>query len=93
MASDVARRFEVDHRRLIGRARRVDLAFACAGLLVMGIAMAMLLALIVDLLVGKLMRLPASPQEALKLLACLGPRMEVAILSMARGSSEQETLG
>ena len=57
MASDVARRFEVDHRRLIGRARRVDLAFACAGLLVMVIAMAMLLALIVDLLVDGLPRL------------------------------------
>ena len=36
--------FAVSPERLIGRARRVDLAFACAGLLVMLVAMAMLMA-------------------------------------------------
>jgi phosphate transport system permease protein len=57
MASDAVRRFDIDHRRLIGRARRVDLAFAGAGLLVMVVAMAMLLALIMDLLIDGLPRL------------------------------------
>lgn len=47
----------IDHARLIGRARRVDLAFAGLGLLVMVVAMAMLTALIVDLLVDGLPRL------------------------------------
>ncbi|HEX6113935.1 MAG TPA: phosphate ABC transporter permease PstA [Geminicoccaceae bacterium] len=57
MATDVARLHEIDHPRLIARARRVDLAFAGAGLLVMVIAMAMLMALIVDLMVDGLPRL------------------------------------
>jgi phosphate transport system permease protein len=57
MAIDAAPLFEIDHRRLIGRARRVDLAFAGAGLLVMVVAMAMLLALIVDLVIDGLPRL------------------------------------
>jgi phosphate transport system permease protein len=57
MATEAARRGEIDHQRLISRARRVDLAFACAGLLVMVLAMAMLLALIVDLVIDGLPRL------------------------------------
>ncbi len=57
MASDAARPLAIDPERLIGRARRVDLAFACAGLLVMVVAMAMLMALILDLLVDGLPRL------------------------------------
>lgn len=48
---------QIDHGRLIRRARRVDLAFAGVGLLVMVIAMAMLMALIVDLLIDGLPRL------------------------------------
>src|SRR5919106_343716 len=57
MATEAARLFEIDHPRLISRARRVDLAFACAGLLVMVVAMVMLMALIVDLLIDGLPRL------------------------------------
>src|ERR687891_569506 len=57
MATEGARLFEIDHPRLISRARRVDLAFACAGLLVMVVAMVMLMALIVDLLIDGLPRL------------------------------------
>jgi phosphate transport system permease protein len=57
MAIEAARLKRIDYRRLIGRARRVDLAFACGGLLVMVIAMAMLMALIVDLVVDGLPRL------------------------------------
>src|ERR687891_553578 len=57
MATEAARLFEIDHPRLISRARRVDLAFACAGLLVMLVAMVMLMALIVDLLIDGLPRL------------------------------------
>ena len=57
MATEAARLGEIDHGRLIGRARSVDLAFAGAGLLVMVIAMAMLMALIVDLVVDGLPRL------------------------------------
>src|SRR5919106_3506179 len=57
MATEAARLFEIDHPRLISRARRVDLAFACAGLLVMVVAMAMLLALIIDLAADGLPRL------------------------------------
>jgi phosphate transport system permease protein len=57
MATEAARVSEIDHGRLIGRARRLDLAFAGAGLLVMVIAMAMLMALIVDLVVDGLPRL------------------------------------
>jgi phosphate transport system permease protein len=57
MATVAARLPEIDHRRLVGRARSVDLAFACAGLLVMVVAMAMLMALIVDLVIDGLPRL------------------------------------
>jgi phosphate transport system permease protein len=57
MATEAARLFEIEHPQLIRRARRVDLAFACAGLLVMMIAMAMLMALIIDLLIDGLPRL------------------------------------
>ncbi|HLT02730.1 MAG TPA: phosphate ABC transporter permease PstA [Geminicoccaceae bacterium] len=52
-----AEHVQIDHGRLIRRARRVDLAFAGVGLLVMVVAMAMLMALIVDLLVDGLPRL------------------------------------
>ena len=72
MATDAARLSEIDHRRLIGRARKVDLAFACAGLLVMVVAMAMLMALIVDLVIdgaaasvlGLFHQLPVAPRRA-----------------------------
>jgi phosphate transport system permease protein len=57
MATSAARLGDIDHARLIGRARRVDLAFAGMGLLVMVVAMAMLMALIVDLVVDGLPRL------------------------------------
>jgi phosphate transport system permease protein len=57
MATNPARPSEIDHRRLISRARRVDLAFACSGLLVMVVAMAMLMALILDLVIDGLPRL------------------------------------
>jgi phosphate transport system permease protein len=57
MATVAARLPEIDHRRLVGRARSADLAFACAGLLVMVVAMAMLMALIVDLVIDGLPRL------------------------------------
>jgi phosphate transport system permease protein len=57
MATVAARLPEIDHRRLVGRARRADLAFASAGLLVMVVAMAMLMALIVDLVIDGLPRL------------------------------------
>jgi phosphate transport system permease protein len=57
MATGTARLGDIDHGRLIGRARRGDLAFACAGLLVMVIAMVMLMALILDLVVDGLPRL------------------------------------
>jgi predicted ATPase/signal transduction histidine kinase len=46
---------------------------------------------VVDLMVGKLRRLPATTQEALKQLACLGNNAEVALLTMVRGGSEQDT--
>ena len=57
MVTNAARPLEIDHRRLIRRARSVDLAFACAGLLVMVVAMAMLTALILDLVIDGLPRL------------------------------------
>ena len=46
---------------------------------------------VVELMVGKLRRLPATTQEALKQLACLGNNAEVALLTMVRGGSEQDT--
>jgi phosphate transport system permease protein len=57
MTTEAARLSEIDHRRLIGRARKIDLAFACAGLLVMVVAMTMLMALIMDLVIDGLPRL------------------------------------
>jgi len=57
MAISAARLPPADYGRLIGRARRVDLIFAGAGLLVMLVAMGMLMALIVDLAVDGMGRL------------------------------------
>ncbi|WP_437733552.1 sensor histidine kinase [Sorangium sp. So ce1335] len=45
---------------------------------------------VIDLMVGKLVRLPPGTQEALKHLACLGITADVALLSMVRGSSVEE---
>jgi predicted ATPase/signal transduction histidine kinase len=45
---------------------------------------------VVDLMVGKLRRLPARTQEALQRLACLGGVAEVALLTMIQGGSEEE---
>ncbi|WP_281316879.1 ATP-binding sensor histidine kinase [Polyangium sp. y55x31] len=44
---------------------------------------------VVDLMVGKLARLPVRTQEALKNLACLGSSAEVAVLATVSGRSEQ----
>ncbi len=46
---------------------------------------------VADLMVGKLKRLPAVAQEALKRLACLGDSADVAVLTMVQGGSELET--
>jgi predicted ATPase/signal transduction histidine kinase len=46
---------------------------------------------VVDLMLGKLNRLPATTQEAVKQLACLGYRAETATLSLMHGASEEET--
>jgi predicted ATPase/signal transduction histidine kinase len=46
---------------------------------------------VVDLMVEKLARLPASTQEVLKLLACLGNSEKAAIVAMVCGRSEQDT--
>ncbi|XXX82643.1 ATP-binding sensor histidine kinase [Sorangium sp. So ce134] len=43
---------------------------------------------VVDLMIGKLMRLPPRAQEALKHLACLGNTADVALLAMVQGGSE-----
>ncbi|WP_434044060.1 MULTISPECIES: AAA family ATPase [Sorangium] len=45
---------------------------------------------VVDLMVGKLARLPPSTQRALKLLACLGNSADVALLSMVQGGSDAD---
>ncbi|WP_437594471.1 sensor histidine kinase [Sorangium sp. So ce1000] len=45
---------------------------------------------VVDLMVGKLVRLPPRTQDALKQLACLGNTAEVALLTMVRGGSEED---
>jgi PAS domain S-box-containing protein len=45
---------------------------------------------VVDLMVGKLSRLPLTTREALKDLACLGNRAETSTLSILRGTSEEE---
>ena len=44
---------------------------------------------VVDLMVGKLRRLPDMTQEAVRQLACLGNVVEIATLSMAFGQSEE----
>jgi predicted ATPase/signal transduction histidine kinase len=46
---------------------------------------------VVELMVGKLERLPASTREAMKQLACLGNTAEAATLEMAYGRSIEET--
>jgi predicted ATPase len=45
---------------------------------------------VVDLMVGKLNRLPEAPREALKQLSCLGNRTETGVLMMVQGASEEE---
>ncbi|WP_437719082.1 AAA family ATPase [Sorangium sp. So ce448] len=45
---------------------------------------------VVDLMVGKLARLPPSTQRALKQLACLGNSAEVALLAIVQGGSEED---
>ncbi|WP_437747623.1 AAA family ATPase [Sorangium sp. So ce1504] len=45
---------------------------------------------VVDLMVGKLVRLSPSAQRALQQLACLGNTAEVALLAMVRGRTEQD---
>ncbi len=44
---------------------------------------------VVDLMVGKLTRLPTATQTALQLLACLGNVADIATLCLVRGTSEQ----
>jgi predicted ATPase len=46
---------------------------------------------IVDLMIGKVARLPESTQEALKQLACLGSAAEISVLASALCRSEEET--
>ena len=43
---------------------------------------------VVDLMVGKLSRLPLETQQALQQLACLGNGAEIATLSIVLGASE-----
>ena len=45
---------------------------------------------VVDLMVGKLNRLPIETLETLQLLACIGTSADVALLSMARGIAEDQ---
>jgi PAS domain S-box-containing protein len=45
---------------------------------------------VVDLMVGKLTRLPAETQKALQLLACLGNIAEITTLSIVLGTSEEQ---
>ena len=46
---------------------------------------------VIDLMVGKLHRLPVETREALQQLACLGSRAEIETLSFVRGTSAAET--
>ncbi|WP_437287540.1 AAA family ATPase [Sorangium sp. So ce406] len=46
---------------------------------------------VIDLMVGKLARLPPGTQEAMKHLACLGSTADVALLALVRGCSVEET--
>jgi PAS domain S-box-containing protein len=48
---------------------------------------------VVELMVGKLKRLPAATQEALKRLACLGNVAEIATLTLIYGAGEEEIHG
>ena len=45
---------------------------------------------VVDLMVGKLNRLPAETQQALQQLACIGNVAETAMLSIVLGTSEEQ---
>jgi PAS domain S-box-containing protein len=45
---------------------------------------------VVDLMVGKLARLPADTRNALQLLACLGNSADIAALAMVVGASEEQ---
>ncbi len=45
---------------------------------------------VVELMIGKLKRLPATTQEAMTLLACLGNLAEAATLALVRGGSVEE---
>src|SRR5271165_566931 len=45
---------------------------------------------VVDLMTGKLIRLPDTTQEALGQLACLGNAAEIATLTLVRGESEEQ---
>ncbi len=45
---------------------------------------------VVDLMVGKLTRLPADTQKALQLLACLGTVAEIAMLSIVLGTAVEQ---
>ena len=45
---------------------------------------------VVDLMVGKLTRLPVETQKALQQLACLGNVAEITMLSIVLGTSEEE---
>src|SRR6266446_6018760 len=45
---------------------------------------------VVDLMVGKLSRLPAMTQEALQHLACLGNTADLTTLALVRGTSEEQ---
>ena len=45
---------------------------------------------VVDLMIGKLARLPTATQEALRHFACLGSTADVALLAMVHGVPEQE---
>ena len=45
---------------------------------------------VVDLMVGKLTRLPAETQKALQLLACLGNVAEITMLSIVLGTSAEQ---
>jgi PAS domain S-box-containing protein len=45
---------------------------------------------VVDLMVGRLTRLPAETQEALQQLACLGNIAEITVLSIVLGTSQEE---
>jgi PAS domain S-box-containing protein len=45
---------------------------------------------VVDLMIGKLNRLPVETQKALQLLACLGNSAEIGLLSVVHGTSEEQ---